>query len=81
MEKEFSALHQTFIPFIKWVASSSFRRTDNRTSTGYFLSTDDLIYSTDRNYSMLKCGGGVTQNEFELIWAKLKDKYAIATLN
>jgi len=75
MKKEFSALHQTFIPCVKWVASTSFRLTDNRTSTGYFLSTDGLIYSTDRNYSMLRGGGGVTQTEFEIIWSERSSEY------
>jgi hypothetical protein len=69
-----------FIPCIKIIARSSFRMTDDRTSSIYFISDDNLVYSGDRNYSMLFNGGGVTIDKFYKIFESKKHEYAISEL-
>jgi len=79
MKTQFTPL-RGFIPCIKVIAHSSFRRTDSRTYTSYFISDDQLVYSTDRNYSMLFNGGGVTIENFLKIFESKQLEYAESEL-
>jgi len=76
MNTQFSAQLQKFIPIIKKLAVSSFRPTDARTSTTYFLSIDGMVHSTDRNYSALVAN--LTEADFIGSFSKLTKGYAIA---
>ncbi|GAB1462275.1 hypothetical protein [Pedobacter sp.] len=81
MTTQFAAQKQQFISYIETVAHTSYRATDARTSTLYFLGDDDLVYSTDRNYSILGGGAGMPKNEFIEKFTELSKGYAIAELN
>jgi len=66
--------------FIKGVmiASSSFRQTDSRTSTSYFIDTDGMVHSSDKNYSIIFGNGPSTFEEFDKRWNKEAPRYAHA---
>ena len=76
MNTQFSAQLQKFIPIIKRLAVSSFRQTDARTSTTYFLSSDGMVHSTDRNYSALVTN--LTETDFIRSFSKLTNGHAVA---
>ena len=66
--------------FIKGVliASSSFRPTDSRTSTSYFIDTNGMVHSSDKNYSILFGNEPSTFEEFNKRWTAESPKYAHA---
>lgn len=66
--------------FIKGVliATSSFRPTDSRTATSYFIDTDGMVHSSDKNYSILFGNGPSTFEEFDKRWTAEAPKYAHA---